>query len=84
MRRPIVAGNWKMHGSRAENARLVEELVGAAIRAEPAADCVVCPPFVYLQEVGRLLRGLARSASARRTSARTRRAPSPARCRRRC
>ncbi len=56
MRRPIVAGNWKMHGSRAENARLIEDLV-AQSPAQPAATCVVCPPFVYLPEVGRLLRG---------------------------
>jgi len=56
MRRPIVAGNWKMHGSRAENARLVEELL-ARCPGQPAASCVVCPPFPYLQEVGRLLRG---------------------------
>jgi len=55
MRRPIVAGNWKMHGSRSENARLIEELL-AGMPARPAAGCVVCPPFVYLQEVGRLLR----------------------------
>jgi triosephosphate isomerase (TIM) len=55
MRRSIVAGNWKMHGSRAENARLVEELLAAAPAAAPA-DCVVCPPLVYLQEVGRQLR----------------------------
>jgi triosephosphate isomerase (TIM) len=55
MRRPIVAGNWKMHGSRAENARLIEELL-AQIPGEPGADCVVCPPCVYLQEVGRMLR----------------------------
>src|SRR5436190_1825887 len=26
MRRAIVAGNWKMHGSRTENARLIEQL----------------------------------------------------------
>ncbi|HET7756038.1 MAG TPA: triose-phosphate isomerase [Steroidobacteraceae bacterium] len=56
MRRPIVAGNWKMHGSRAENARLIEELL-AHCPAAPAASGVVCPPFVYLQEVARLLRG---------------------------
>ena len=56
MRRPIVAGNWKMHGSRAENARLIEELL-ARCAAQPPAACVVCPPFVYLQEVGRMLRG---------------------------
>jgi triosephosphate isomerase len=55
MRRPIVAGNWKMHGSRAENARLVEELL-AGCPARPKAASVICPPFVYLQEVGRLLR----------------------------
>ena len=55
MRRPIVAGNWKMHGSRSENARLIEELL-AGLPARPAAGCVVCPPFVYLQEVARLLR----------------------------
>jgi triosephosphate isomerase len=55
MRRAIVAGNWKMHGSRGENARLVEELVGG-YPPVATADCIVCPPFVYLQEVGRMLR----------------------------
>ena len=30
MRQPLVAGNWKMHGSRAENAALVEALLIAA------------------------------------------------------
>src|SRR2546430_12864947 len=56
MRRPIVAGNWKMQGSRTENARLIEELL-AHCPAQPAATCVVCPPFVYLQETGRMVRG---------------------------
>jgi len=56
MRRPIVAGNWKLHGSRAENGRLIEELT-AQFPAKAVATCVVCPPFVYLQECGRLLRG---------------------------
>jgi len=55
MRRPIVAGNWKMHGSRAENARLVEELL-ARCPARALAAAVICPPLVYLQEVGRMLR----------------------------
>ena len=54
MRRPMVAGNWKMHGSRAENATLVDALV----EASDALPCemVVCPPFVYLWEVGRHLK----------------------------
>jgi triosephosphate isomerase (TIM) len=55
MRRPIVAGNWKMHGSRAETARLIEELLAQCPPA-PAAACIVCPPFVYLHEAARLLR----------------------------
>jgi len=54
-RTPIVAGNWKMHGSRVENAELIEA-IAAQFPSEPAAQCVVCPPFVYLQEVARLLR----------------------------
>jgi triosephosphate isomerase len=54
MRRPIVAGNWKMHGSRTENAALVDALLAAW----PArgGEGIVCPPFVYLQELSRMLR----------------------------
>ena len=55
MRRAIVAGNWKMHGTRAENARLIEALT-AQFPSESRAQCVVCPPFVYVQDVGRLIR----------------------------
>jgi len=55
MRLPVVAANWKMHGSRAETARLIEELL-AQCPPTPVAVCVVCPPFVYLQEAARLLR----------------------------
>jgi triosephosphate isomerase (TIM) len=54
MRKPIVAGNWKMHGSRAENASLIDAI--AAEFPARAAECIVCPPFVYLWEVSRLLR----------------------------
>jgi triosephosphate isomerase len=56
MRRPIVAGNWKLHGSRSENERLLEE-IAAKLPARSAAQCIVCPPFVYLQEVARQIRG---------------------------
>jgi triosephosphate isomerase len=50
MRRKIVAGNWKMHGSTAGNAALVDAIargVGTGLRAE----CYVCPPFVYLRDI---------------------------------
>jgi triosephosphate isomerase (TIM) len=55
MRRPFIAGNWKMHGSRAENAELIEGLL-LGLPAQPAADIAVCPPFVYLWEIARLLK----------------------------
>ena len=54
MRQRLVAGNWKMHGSRADNARLIEGL--AERFPSTNVDCAVCPPYVYLSEVGRMLR----------------------------
>ena len=55
MRRPLVAGNWKMHGSRSENAALIAALLAGLNGREPG-EILVCPPAVYLWEVGRLLR----------------------------
>jgi triosephosphate isomerase len=63
MRRPIVAGNWKMHGSRSETARLIEDLL-VGCPESPEAACVLCPPFVYLYEAWRLLRDSAFSLGA--------------------
>jgi len=61
--RNLEVGQCAAHRRRKlENARvarrkraLIEEL-GAHYPPDPAADCVVCPPLVYLQEVGRMLR----------------------------
>jgi len=44
-----------MHGSRADNASLIDA-IAAEFPSEPPAQCIVCPPFVYLWEVSRLLR----------------------------
>jgi triosephosphate isomerase len=55
MRKPLVAGNWKMHGSRAENAALMRDLLDR-LPESLAADVLVCPPFVYLSEAGRMLK----------------------------
>lgn len=54
MRRPLVAGNWKLNGSRSENTRLITGLM-AELNNEPACDVVICPPFVYLDQVGGML-----------------------------
>lgn len=49
MRRPFIAGNWKMNLSRAESQALAE---GIAAEELPAGvDVAVCPPFVYLETV---------------------------------
>jgi triosephosphate isomerase (TIM) len=57
MRHKIVAGNWKMHGSRAENSALLEAIIAAV--TDDRVSCVVCPPFVYLHDAWRLLRNSA-------------------------
>jgi len=54
-RRPLVAGNWKMHGSRAENAALLDALLHGQ-PANATSDVLVCPPSVYLWEAARLLK----------------------------
>jgi triosephosphate isomerase len=56
MRRPMVAGNWKMHGSRAANETLLAELE-MSLKADWPIDIVVFPPYVYLSEAARTLEG---------------------------
>ncbi len=56
----LVVGNWKMHGSRASNAELIQGLLAADLAATaPQADVAVCPPFVYLADVADALKGSA-------------------------
>ena len=52
MRRKLVVGNWKMHGSRVANAELLAALVGAR---PYAADVAVCVPFPYLADTAMTL-----------------------------
>ncbi|MEP6886088.1 MAG: triose-phosphate isomerase [Gammaproteobacteria bacterium] len=56
MRRPMVAGNWKMHGSRAANQALLGELE-MRLMPEWPVDIVVFPPYVYLMDAVRMLEG---------------------------
>jgi triosephosphate isomerase (TIM) len=54
MRKKLVIGNWKMHGSRPANA----ELLAALLAARPfAADVGVCVPAIYLSETAAALAG---------------------------
>ncbi len=56
MSRPLVVGNWKMHG----NQQMVAGLLGAiaaGAQALPDVGVAVCPPFPYLQQAAALLAG---------------------------
>lgn len=54
MRRKLVAGNWKMHGSIAANKALLEGLVEGLQDADDA-DYVVCVPYPYLCQAQQIL-----------------------------
>lgn len=55
-RRKMVAGNWKMNGTRDANANLIHELLFDAKRF-PGVDVIVCPPTVYIESVAAALSG---------------------------
>jgi triosephosphate isomerase len=56
MRARLVAGNWKMHGSLAANARLLSALK-AGLEQTEGLGYAVCAPFPYLAQVSELLSG---------------------------
>lgn len=57
MRRSLVAGNWKMHGSRESIADLLQALIRKSGPGFDAVDLVVCPPSPYLHMCEQLLGG---------------------------
>jgi triosephosphate isomerase len=54
MRRKLVAGNWKMHGSLAQNEVLLRAVSSGLARLS-GVDCAVCVPFPYLCQAQREL-----------------------------
>jgi len=58
MRQFLVAGNWKMNGTRESAAQLVNAILHDS-ELPAKAEIVICPPFVYLADVARLLKGSA-------------------------
>ncbi len=67
MKKKLIAGNWKMNGSTAANAALVQQLLAGVDAA--ACDIAVCVPAPYLAEVGALLKGSAIAVGAQDVSA---------------
>jgi len=56
MRKPFIAGNWKMNTDSSGAAALASGLA-KALGGVTTVDVAVCPPFVYLQAVAKALGG---------------------------
>lgn len=56
MRKPFLAGNWKMHNTVAEAVALAKELV-SAVEGTSDRDILICPTFPCLTEVAKVVRG---------------------------
>ena len=57
-RRPLIAGNWKMNGLKADGESLAGDLARRMKSAgETAFDLVVCPPFTLIAGVGAAIAG---------------------------
>jgi triosephosphate isomerase (TIM) len=67
MRTPLVAANWKMNGSRASVDQLVRAVL-ADISASNNREVLLCPSFVFLEQVGNLLAGSAIQLGAQNLS----------------
>jgi triosephosphate isomerase len=62
-RRPLLAGNWKMHLTRSETVALLEALKPVAERATDR-EVVVAPPYTGLESAARVLEGSAIALAA--------------------
>jgi triosephosphate isomerase (TIM) len=58
MRKPFIAGNWKMNLTRSESVALARELANK-VGPVSKVDVAVCPPSVYLDAVGQAVEGSA-------------------------
>jgi triosephosphate isomerase len=55
MRKPLIAGNWKMNMTVAQASELVEGML-AGVGQPQDSEVLVCPPFTALHAVGRLVK----------------------------
>ena len=55
-RRPLVAGNWKMNGSRTESASLLDG-IKKGMSSTSKAEVAVCPPYILIPLVAEKLTG---------------------------
>jgi triosephosphate isomerase len=58
MKKPFVAGNWKMNTDSTTSIKLAERIACESMEtASQSVKVAVCPPFVYLQSVVKALHG---------------------------
>lgn len=67
MRGYLVAGNWKMNGSNAANAELVDGII-AGMPQSDTVELLVCPPFPYLGAIAAKLSGTGIALGAQNVS----------------
>jgi triosephosphate isomerase (TIM) len=58
MRRPVIAGNWKMNPPTLDEAVALAEAVEVTAVEVPRVTTVVCPPAIWLCDVARAVPGL--------------------------
>ncbi len=58
MRRPLIAGNWKMNGTKADAEELIRSIIAGVFEMRKV-DVAVCPPFPYLFIAEQMLAGTA-------------------------
>ena len=80
-RKPIIAGNWKMHHDHFTAIQYTQKLSYALDKKDyDTVDVVLCPPFTDLRSMQTTLEADgSRSRSARRTATGRRKARSPVR-----
>ena len=69
-RTPLIAGNWKMHGSLTESRELVASIAGG-VAGSTGARVLLCPPNVYLASVAEWIAGSDIALGAQDLSAQT-------------
>lgn len=57
MRTPIVAGNWKLNGTRATTRSLAQSVIAGLADVPDSVQVVVCPTFVHLGDVANVVDG---------------------------
>jgi triosephosphate isomerase len=56
MRRPLVAGNWKMNGDQASTVELVNGIIAGRSQVTNA-EVLICPPYILIPHAAQLLAG---------------------------